>query len=91
MMENISRKYLKLGSVFAVAGALIFLARLVLAVSSGRISAGDLGADAVVALEDDPRNYYLQLLLEFVRLAGCIILLVVLLLRIRKGRTSGTS
>lgn len=85
------RRYLKTGWLLAAAGALFFLTRLSLALTSNQISAGGWTADAVIFLADDPKGYYLQLFLETVRLAGCIVLLIVLTMRVCRGSSSRTS
>jgi hypothetical protein len=85
------RGYLKIGLLLSAAGALFFLMRLALALTSDQISAGGWTADAVIVFADDPKGYYLQLLLEGVRLAGCIVLLIVFTMRFRKGSSSRTS
>jgi|GEM_PF-3403753 len=89
-MEKTPRTYLKIGVVLAAAGAVSFLARLATALSSGQISAGGWGTDAVVIFADDPQAYYLQLVLELVRFTGCLAVLIVLLLRFRRARPSRT-
>lgn len=84
------RGYLKTGMLLSAAGALFFLTRLTLALKSDQISAGGWTPDAVIVFADDPKGYYLQLFLEAVRLAGCIVLLIVLTMRVCRGssRTS---
>jgi len=76
--------------LLSAAGALFFLTRLTLALKSDQISAGGWTPDAVIVFADDPKGYYLQLFLEAVRLAGCIVLLIVLTMRVCRGssRTS---